>query len=235
MATQPAPSLVAVDEGLWSIESSLTFVGAKVPARTTLIRLADESLLAYSPCAWSAELGAAIEPLGRVGHVVAPSLYHHLFVGDWLEAFPDARSYGVPGLREKRPDLRLDEELSDDAPAAWKDEIDQLVFRGLPMFNELEMFHRPTRTLIVCDMVIHIEHAESWKDRMILRLDGMWKRFGASYLIGLMMLANRAKSRAGVETIQRWDYDRVIPAHGTIRDTGGKDAMTKALRFLGSA
>ena len=38
--------------------------------------------------------------------VVAPSLFHHLYVGEWMKAYPVATFSPCPGLREKGPDSK---------------------------------------------------------------------------------------------------------------------------------
>lgn len=42
------------------------------------------------------------------------------------------------------------------------------------------------------------------------------------------MLCRRMKSDA--TKIANWDFDRIIPAHGEVVETGGKDVWRKAYR-----
>src|SRR5262249_18739363 len=81
-------------------------------------------LFLHSPVKLDSELKRALNALGPVGAVVAPNRAHHLFVRDYIESYPQARSYGAPGLPEKRPDLRLDATLGDEAPREWQGVID---------------------------------------------------------------------------------------------------------------
>ena len=229
--TRHEPTEVA--EGLWSAEGSVRFLGQRVSTRATIVRLGSGELLVYSPVPLTSELRAAVDAIGPVGHLAAPSLYHHLSLGEWAAAYPEARTYGAPGLRVKRPELRIDEELGDVAPAGWKGELEQHVFRGIPMFNELAMFHVATRTLILCDLVFNLHDADNRMARLVFRLDGMWKRFGPSYATKLVLRRNREAARAGLAAIHRWDYERVIPAHGRILEAGGPAAMREAFAFLG--
>jgi hypothetical protein len=52
----------------------------------------------------------ALEELGPIRVIVAPSKAHHLFVADYVKAYPDARLHGAPGLAEKTrgSEVRLD-------------------------------------------------------------------------------------------------------------------------------
>ena len=90
----------------------------------TIIRLNDGNLFLHSPVKLDSELKRALNALGPVGAVVAPNRAHHLFVRDYIESYPQAKSYGAPGVPEKRPDLRLDATLGDEAPREWQGVID---------------------------------------------------------------------------------------------------------------
>ena len=85
----------------------------------TCIRLDDGSLFVHSPVKLDAELRKAVDERGPVRAVVAPNRFHHLFVGEWAAAYPDASVYGAPGLEEKRPDLRFDGSVPETTALRW--------------------------------------------------------------------------------------------------------------------
>ena len=70
----------AIGEGIWHVDGGNLRQpgGARIPVRSTVIRLRDRSLLIYSPVAFDDALAASIDSLGEVAHVVAPSKLHHL-------------------------------------------------------------------------------------------------------------------------------------------------------------
>ena len=198
-----------------------------------VIRLPDGALWVHSPIALYPELVRAIGALGRVGHLVASSKYHHLWLADWARHYPDAKVHGAPGLPEKRPEVTFHAVLGDEAPAEWKGVLDQLVFRGLPIFNEVIFLHRATRTLIVTDLVFNVYEADGVLAPVLMRLNGMWKRFGPSRALRVMMSRNRERAKEDLKRIQQWNYDRVIMAHGRVLESGGREAMERAFAFLG--
>ncbi len=53
----------------------------------------------------------------------------------WKEEWPEATLYGCPGLKAK--DSAYDEEVGDDAPAAWLGEIEaaHAKYEAVPIFN----------------------------------------------------------------------------------------------------
>ncbi len=141
---------------LWVAERPLKLVVGDIGTRMTVIRLADNSLVLHSSVPLDAATRQALDELGAVRHVVAPSKVHHFFVGDYIAAYPQARIYGAPGLAAKRKDLRFDEVLSEEAPAAWRNEIEQHLFRGVPRMNEVVFFHRATRSLLLTDLAFNV-------------------------------------------------------------------------------
>ena len=228
-----AVSLEALAENLWAATGRVRFFGQRIPTRTLVTRLPDGSLWVHSPIALDPAIVRDIDHLGPVGHLVGSSCYHHLWLADWVARYPGARVYGAPGLREKRPDIPFDEVLGDQAPAAWAGVLDQLVFRGLPMFNEVSFHHRESRTLIVTDLVFNVYEAEGALAPLLFRLDGMWKRFGPSLALRLALRWYRELAVTDLRRIQQWDYDRVAMAHGRVLERGGRDAMDRAFSFLG--
>jgi len=227
-----ATRLSAVADGVWSIDASVRFLGHVLPARSTVVRLSSGGLLVYSPVSLSAGLRDEIDRLGPVAAIVAPNTYHHLHFGEWADAYPEVRTYAAQGLGKKRPELRIDEELGDAPPEAWREDLDQLWFRGVPMLNEIVLLHRASRTLIVCDLAFHIFEVEGPLGSLVLRANDMWRRFGPSRTLRMLLRANRRASREGLAAIDAWDFDRVIPAHGEIIESGGPDAMRRAFQFL---
>ncbi len=225
--------LEPIAEGLWGVPGRVRFVGQMLPVRATVARLHDGSLLVYSPVEAGPELFAELARLGPVRHLVAPSKYHHLWLGDWARAFPQATRYAVPGLPEKRPDLCFDALLSDQAPAEWRDDFQQLVFHGLPILNELVMCHLRSGSLVVSDLVFNVHHAEGALARLLLRANGMWQHFGPSRMLSLLMRRTRDAARDDLAQILTWDFDRVIPAHGEVLESGARAALLDAFRFLG--
>lgn len=221
-----------IESGLWASEATVRFLGQRLPARMTVVELAEKKLMLHSPIETSEALVAAVNELGEVAHLVAPSKYHHKWIGDWAARYPAARIYGAPGLAAKRKDIRFHEVLDNRPPAVWSDRLDQHLFEGLPIFNEIVFYHRSSRTLIVSDFVFNVHEAPGFFAPVILRLDGMWKRFGPSWALILMLKRNRKAARAGVERVLEWDFDRVVMGHGRIVESGGRDAVRNAFRFL---
>lgn len=128
------------------------FVGFPYPTRMVVVRLADGGLFVWSPIAFTRELKAAVAGLGPVRFLVSPNALHHLFLGDWKAAYPEARLYASPGLRKKRKDIAFDADLGDTPDRAWAGDLDQAMISGGAL-DEVVFFHRASRTVIFTDMI----------------------------------------------------------------------------------
>lgn len=128
--------------------------------RMTLVRLRDGALWVHSPIALTPRLRLEVEALGPVRYLIAPNTFHYAFLIAWLTAYPDALSYGAPGVSKRARDngvaLYLDRTLGAAADPAWAEEIEQLLVMGSVM-NEAVFLHRPSRTLILTDLIENFE------------------------------------------------------------------------------
>ena len=203
-----------IDESLWCHDAPVTLRpgGMRMPARTTVVRLAD-GLWVHSPLAIDDELAASIAALGEVRHLVAPNLFHHLYLGGAIERFPAARVYAPARLRSKRPELRVDVAL-EDAGEPWP-ELATLAIAGVPELDECVFFHQPSATLIVSDLVFNLHEVDGPMLPMILRMVGAWKRLAQSKL-WRRYTKDRAAAAASVAAVLAQPMRRLIPAHGEI-------------------
>ena len=221
------PPPVEVAPGLWTLERKITLVGPHLGTRSTLVAL-EEGLWVHSPFLLDGATRDVLANLPPVAHLVAPNTFHYLYLGDWVNAFPDARVWLAPGLRARCPEVPAGEELMDDAVPAWKDVLDVAVYGPARGVSEAVFLHRPSRTLILTDLVFHLRRTDRAFERWIWRLSGEWECFGPSRTARRFLLVDPGLVRSILERILSWDFDRVIMAHGEILETGGPEAMRSA-------
>lgn len=220
------------DDGLWTVDDpSFRLMGvAPIGTRMTLVRLRDGRVILISPIRLSPTLEAQIRALGIVAAIVAPNRVHHLFAAQAKHAFPEATLLAAPGLPEKRPQIPFDGLVTDVTSTEWGGELKALPIAGFPFLNEVAFFHRHTRTLILTDLCFNIRSAPWWA-MLAFRLNDMWQRFGPSRILRLL-IRDRDALRNSLDQVLRWDFDRVIIAHGDILETGGHQALRGAYDFL---
>jgi hypothetical protein len=224
-------SLRVLAENLWVAERSQRFYGLEVGTRMTVMRLADTSLLLHSPVELDTALRRELDTIGDVRYVVAPNRVHHLYAGDVAKAYPKAQLWVAPGVERKRPDLEFVGVLGDEPPAQWKQEVDQVHFRGRPYENEVVFLHRASRTLILCDLAFNFGPRAHIVTRVLMTLLRSYGHFGPSKLDPLLIRDRRA-ARESLERILTWDFDRVIVAHGDVLEEGGHAALASGYAWL---
>jgi hypothetical protein len=221
-------------ENLWLAEGPVVrFFGFRYPTRMAVIRLSDGGLFLWSPIALEPALKAKIDALGKVAHLVSPNKLHHLYLQQWKDAYPSAQLHAPPGLAKKRPDIRFDAALGNDAPPAWAQEIDQVLFSGSPMMTEIVFFHRKSRTALFCDLIEHFPRSwfTGWRG-WIARLDGIVEPdFGAPREWRMTFL-DREQARKALAHILAWQPHQVVIAHGDCAPADGEAFIRRAFRWL---
>ena len=212
----------------WAEQSLLTF---HFGSRMTVIRLADGGLFLHSPTPLSDELTTALRRLGPVRFIVAPSRFHHLHLGPYVKAFPEAEFHGTRRLLTKRRDIPWTAALSDSAPAPWRTDIRQVTFRGSFILDEVVFCDPAARTLILTDLVQLHECHEGSLHALAARIAGVYRRYGVPRDIR-WTIWNRAAARRSLATIMAWDFDRIVLPHGPIIPVNGRRELERAMLWL---
>jgi hypothetical protein len=221
-------TLVRHDTDLWSSEFKLAWQGGLVPipVRTTVIRLRDGSLVVHSPGPLGPELLRELDALGRVAFLVIPYA-HGKYAEAAARAFPSARLLAASEPPRARRSLPFHGALADDPPAEWAGQIDTHRVRGFRL-NEVVLFHRASRTLVITDLAFNIQESDSRFARLFFRAEGMWRRFAPSLLLKWFAVSDRRGLDASIERILRWNFERILPGHGAVLEHGGPEHLRMA-------
>ncbi len=235
----PLNTLKPFADSVWIVdgpEIRMNYFGIRLPfpTRMTVVRLPDGTLWVHSPIAWDDALGEAVAALGPVAHLVAPNTLHYWYLPEWQERFPEARSYGPPGLEKRaRRKVRVDETLGSEPPEAWRGVFDQCVFPG-SILTEVDFLHRPTRTLILTDLIENFE-PERIRHRLLrwtMRLFGPVEPDGkAPFDMQWSFAGHRGAVRASARQIVGWKPERVVLAHGRCYEENGEAEVRRAFRW----
>ncbi len=211
-------------------DSYVQLPGMKFPCRSVLVHEAGRVIL-FSPIDFSEEQLATIRAIGEVTDLVAPCLFHHLGMGKAIRQFPKARVWGVPGFKEKRPDIAWTDLLT---PEKWpyKSFLDIVAIEGAPKYSEADFFHESTRTLLATDLCFNMRRPGGWAAGIILRIFGNYDGFASSRLLRVLVRDKVAFEKSLVQLFQ-WDFDKVVMAHGLPINSGGKELLRNALRARG--
>lgn len=216
---------------LWITDSPLRFFGAEIGTRMTVVRLPGSKLLLHSPIAAAPDLVDEVKSLGSVSYLVAPNRFHHLFVGEWQQACPEASIYVAPGLDTKRTDLTIAGVLGDEPEPGWRDTVDQVLVGGVPLANEVVFFHRPSATLIASDLAFNVGPSSPPLTRLVFRLTGAYGRLSPTILERLLV-RDRTAFRHSLERILKWPFNRVVVAHGEVSEKGGREELLRGYSWI---
>ncbi|MGL4617712.1 MAG: DUF4336 domain-containing protein [Chroococcidiopsis sp.] len=237
---KPKSGLIQVASNIWTIEAKecVCFRPPMQPRypythRSVVIRLDDDSLFILSPIQLNPDIRADIDTLGVVKYLVSPNHLHHLYLGDWSQAYPDAKLYASPRLALKRKDLTFYKTLFTDIPELeWAGQIDQCIFgSGNGWFDEIVFFHQGSRTIIFTDLIMDfVPSTFSSISRITTRWNQMYQHTprGVQYA----HIFDRASLRNSLQTVRAWEPERAIVAHSPWLCVEGKEQVAN---FLESA
>lgn len=216
---------------VWIAEMPFRRLGFEVGARMTVLPLPDGSLFVHSPIALTAELREAVDALGPVRHLVAPSGMHFQHAPEWADAYPEAQVYLAPALRGKVKLPRQSELLTTSAPGAWRDVMEQVPVLGSSLYDEVDFYHHPSRTLILTDLCFNMPEKSTGTTRVWAAALGILGRLSSSRSF-VLTLKDRPAARRTIEQILAWDFERVLLAHGDPVLENGKEQFRRAYSWL---
>ena len=230
-----------------------------IGGRATMVKLRTGSLAVFSPVALTPTVQQKVSSMGgEVKYLIAPDFEHHIFLSPWAKQYPAAQVIGPEGLPEKReadpataglkfahvftPSNKRDMRISEEFDA----EFDYEYFHS-HQNKELAFLHKPTGTLIEADLMFNLPATEQYSktqpfedprggvlNKLFNGLMGSqgemkWQRRFLWYAAG-------GKDRVGMgesaKIIKGWQYERVIPCHGDVIETGGKARVDLLLSWF---
>ncbi|WP_198533034.1 DUF4336 domain-containing protein [Salinivibrio kushneri] len=224
-----------LDTSIWIADGeAVPFFTLPYTTRMVVVRLADHSLWIHSPIKLTDALRTELASLGMVRYLIAPNQLHHLFLSEWVEAFPDAQLMGTQQVAKKRDDLCFDHCFEDLPEPAWHNEIAQCLISGSPVMTECVFFHRQSQTLIVTDLIENFRpEAFSPFKRKIAEWAGVTAPNGKTPLDWrLSFWFHKDELAKHIRTLINWTPQRLVMAHGEIVEAAVPHLL-RAFSWLG--
>lgn len=234
----PLNLLKSLGPQIWQIDGpAIRFYGMPFPTRMVVVQLG-KALWLHSPIAPEPELCERLAALGPVRWLVAPNNIHYAYFPAWADQFPEAQVYAAPGVAERAAGRGIafppHELLSDEAPPGWARVIDQRLMPGHPFLNEVVFFHRPSRTLILTDLIENFERQRlSWPMRLAARLAGILHPDGKAPVDMRLTWRDKPAARAVIDEVIGWGPEQVVMAHGRVYREDAVEELKRAFRWLG--
>ncbi|GAA5974122.1 hypothetical protein JCM21900_001246 [Sporobolomyces salmonicolor] len=182
-----------------------------------------------------------ITSMGPVKHLVMLDAEHGMYLKSYFDAFPEARLYMPAGGVKKWKSKGILPENStkyfsygegspDPLEGETGGEIKSADFGRAFINEDIAFYHAPTKTLIEADLLFNLPPTEQYSKTderpTIPFLSNLMRPGTSGHKRFLWYLASKDRKEMGVQAkiVADWDFDRVIPCHGDVIETGGKKA-----------
>jgi Domain of unknown function (DUF4336) len=228
------PGLEQFAEDVWTVDGpSVQFIGLAFPTRMIIVRLVDDSLWVNSRVVVRGEVLDEIKGLGDVKYLVAPTKLHVWRLEAGHKLFPDATLWAAPQIPREFKHLPFAGTLGDEPPINWAQDLEQLVFKGNLLIEEVFFFHKRARTLIVADFIQnHRRAAGKAFQNVLVKFGGVAYPNGGVPRDIRLTFTNRKLARRSLEKVLSWDFDRLIIAHGVCIAGDAKRFVREAFQWL---
>ena len=108
--------------------------------------------------------------------------------------------------------------------------MDQMVFRGSAILDEVYFLHRESRTLIFNDFIQQYDPPNPFL-RALASLAGV-RTGGTPPDIKLSFAFGKGQGRESLRKLLSWDFDKVVLAHGACVTVDAKPFVQRAFRWL---
>ncbi len=217
-------------EGIWLIDGSTVDVaGFKYSTRMAVIRLENGELVLWSPIELTAQITESVKSLGEVAHLVAPNSFHHIFLRDWLRAFPKANLYAPASFSERHNQVYVDTVIED---FDFNGEIKSFCY-PTAMTDEAVLYHTKSKTIIFTDVLQNLpaKTFKGWR-KWAAQLDLMTT--GMPAVPRKFRLATRRKrARQVIQEMLENPIENIVIAHGECVFGNGRAHLFEAFKWLG--
>ncbi len=224
-----------ISENIWTVDGdAVSFFGMPYTTRMTLVRLQNGMLWLHSPIKISDKLLAEVSSLGNVKYLVSPNKLHHLFLDDWLQQFPNANCYAPPGLEKKRPDINYTRTLGMQSESEWVDEIDQTIFKGSFIMEEVVFFHLESKTLILTDLIENFKpESFNWWQKILAKFTGILSPNGKTPVDWrISFILGKQEAKKSFIRLMEWAPENIVVSHGECIYGSGFEFLKKSFSWI---
>ncbi|KAB8241798.1 putative nuclear protein Qri2/Nse4 [Aspergillus flavus] len=218
--------------------------------------LASGAIAVFSPVSLTPEVREAISSLGgHLKYIAALDLEHHINITSWKEAYPDAEIIAPEGLYEKRQSnpeykdtpfqhvFRKENHGQQKISEEFDSEFETEYVYGHPS-RELVFLHKRSRTLIEADLLFNLPAREQYSKTGESATSGLltkiispllstnapatWQKRFVWYILSS---GDRKAFNESVRRIDKWDFNRLIPCHGDVVESGAKGVFRTVMEW----
>jgi len=221
-----------VTKGVWTFSRPFARFGfLPIGGRSTAIQLQKGGVWILASTPLDGETKTTLDKMGPVKYIVGADAVHHLYVGDYKKAYPDAKLIAPEEAISRHGDkeLAFDGVWGRDPPNTlygFEDELDYCYFSGFKN-KDVAFLHKPSKSLIEADLLMNLPCIEQYsksKTSNMLRGVGLGPSSWIHSRITGSLGTDKAAMKRDAKTVAGWDFDRIIPCHGDVIEKNAKKA-----------
>src|SRR5271154_580210 len=151
----------------------------------------------------------------------------------WKEAYPKAQVIGPQGLDVALPGVKFDFLFTpENLDHTFGDnEILAHYFPGYAN-KDIAFLHVPSKTMLNADLAENLPAKEQYSQTGIDAASGFWtglfiKMFSPhnwihNFVVWHVFGKDKVAMKRDVKVVSEWDFDRLVPCHGDVMETGAK-------------
>ncbi|KAJ7255268.1 hypothetical protein C8J57DRAFT_1345927 [Mycena rebaudengoi] len=228
-----------VVKNVWTFSTPFAFFRfLKVGGRSTAIKMANGGLWVLASTPLNTPTKAKLDELGPVEYIVSADAVHHLFLGEFKRAYPNAKLIATAAATERCTDktLKFDGIWGTDAPDTkygFEEDIQACYFSGFKN-RDVAFFHPASETMIEADLLFNLPCTEQYSKSSSSGATPLVGRLGPTSWIHSKFTSAMGEDKAAMKrdakTVASWNFSRIIPCHGDVIETGGKQAWLDAYK-----
>ncbi|WWC59700.1 uncharacterized protein I303_102262 [Kwoniella dejecticola CBS 10117] len=200
---------------------------------------AGSQVLVYASTPLTAATKEALKALGDVKWLVTPDGEHTMYIQEYVDNYPAAQAIGVERCKDKKPNISWagifgPKDDGETKKYGFEPEI-SLHQVSAHVNHELTAIHHPSGTFIQADLLFNLPPTEQFSRAGGVPTLFKWLGGGKSMSPGGKvhdLMANAISKdkpllKKELQPILAAKWDRIIPCHGDVIETGGKVAWEK--------
>lgn len=209
-------------------ETQLKMPLMNLPVRSVVVEVEGRRLLISPGSKLTSE---DYQKMGKITDLIAPNLFHCAGISKAQSYFPEAKTWGVKGVKEIKPQISWNE-IIDEATWPFHEKLPIVYIEGMPKVNEVVFLDKASRSLIVTDLCFNLRNQKGFGSWLILNMFGTYNKLGVSRFY-ISYVQNKADFQKSMQKILPLDFDNIIVSHGDNYMSGAKEVLKKALAERG--
>jgi len=202
-------SIDTIGPNIFLQKHPLSMMGCKLGKVVTIIKLESGKTVIHSTASFSKSDIGEIRDLGEPEFLLVASNFHDTYANAGRNAFPDI-PYFVPANFPNSQTLGA----TGISEFKGEDELKIIEIKGMPKLNEFAIFHRPSKTLIIADLIFNLSDSVGAWTKWFLKTTVKLDSFPGQSAFLRRFIEDEAAYRESLAEIAELDFEKIIVGHG---------------------